>query len=223
MSVACGLRDERGHGIVRACGRAVRRPLGGQVRRPAAGRAAHAQTAALVATDTSLWWFDGYCRIGKMYKAKAVYVQAHCGVEGDVPVTLDADGRPHAGDLGRARPRICSGASKCRALPGSAPLSVTAAPTASVMGHRAFALFWGGRIVSILSFQMLMVAIGWQLYSLTGSALDLGLLRARAIRADAGADPVGRPRRRPLRPSRHPDGVPGRGGALPPRCSCSAP
>ncbi len=38
-----------------------------------------AATSALVATDTSLWWFDGYCRIGKMYKAKAVYVQAHCG------------------------------------------------------------------------------------------------------------------------------------------------
>ena len=44
------------------------------------------------------------------------------------------------------------------------------------MGHRAFALFWGGRIVSILSFQMVMVAVGWQLYTLTGSALDLGLL-----------------------------------------------
>ena len=50
-----------------------------------------AQTAALVATDTSLWWFDGYCRIGKMYKAKAVYVQAHCGGN-DVGVTLDAQG-----------------------------------------------------------------------------------------------------------------------------------
>ena len=36
-------------------------------------------------------------------------------------------------------------------------------------------MFWIGRIVSILSFQMLVVAIGWQLYSLTGSALDLGL------------------------------------------------
>ena len=31
---------------------------------------------------------------------------------------------------------------------------------ASVFGYRAFALFWGGRVVSILSFQMLMVAIG---------------------------------------------------------------
>ncbi|MSP47011.1 MAG: hypothetical protein EXQ83_14475 [Xanthobacteraceae bacterium] len=50
-----------------------------------------AQTAALVATDTLLWWFDGYCRIGKMYKAKAVYVQVHCGAK-DVPVTLDAQG-----------------------------------------------------------------------------------------------------------------------------------
>jgi len=51
-----------------------------------------AETSALVATDTSLWWFDGYCRIGKMYKARAVYVQAHCGSKGDIPVTLDAHG-----------------------------------------------------------------------------------------------------------------------------------
>jgi hypothetical protein len=50
------------------------------------------ETSALVATDSSLWWFDGYCSIGKMYKAKAVYVQAHCGSKGDVPVTLDAQG-----------------------------------------------------------------------------------------------------------------------------------
>jgi hypothetical protein len=56
------------------------------------GQGDTAQTSALVATDTSLWWFDGYCRIGKMYKAKAVYVQAHCGAKGDVPVTLDAEG-----------------------------------------------------------------------------------------------------------------------------------
>ena len=51
-----------------------------------------AATSALVATDTSLWWFDGYCRIGKMYKAKAFYVQVHCGEKGDVSVTLDASG-----------------------------------------------------------------------------------------------------------------------------------
>ena len=51
----------------------------------------NAANSALVATDTSLWWFEGYCRIGKMYKAKAVYVQAHCGGN-DVGVTLDAQG-----------------------------------------------------------------------------------------------------------------------------------
>ena len=27
-----------------------------------------------------------------MYKTKAVYVQAHCGSKGDVPVTLDVQG-----------------------------------------------------------------------------------------------------------------------------------
>jgi hypothetical protein len=49
-------------------------------------------STALVATDKSLWWYDGYCSIGKMYKTKAVYVQAHCWNKGDVPVTLDVTG-----------------------------------------------------------------------------------------------------------------------------------
>jgi MFS family permease len=55
-------------------------------------------------------------------------------------------------------------------------LLVTIAARSTVFGHRAFVFYWVGRIVSILSFQMLMVAIGWQLYSLTGSALDLGIV-----------------------------------------------
>jgi MFS family permease len=55
-------------------------------------------------------------------------------------------------------------------------LTTPGAASPSAFGHRAFALFWFGRVVSILSFQMLMVAIGWQLYTLTDSALDLGLL-----------------------------------------------
>jgi hypothetical protein len=62
-----------------------------------------AATAALVATDTSLWWFDGYCRIGKMYKAKAVYVQAHCS-GGDVSVTLDAAGNGMRVTWGKGKP-----------------------------------------------------------------------------------------------------------------------
>ena len=55
-------------------------------------------------------------------------------------------------------------------------MSETAAPTESVFRHRAFALYWFSRIASILSFHMLVVAVGWQLYELTGSAFDLGLL-----------------------------------------------
>jgi MFS family permease len=53
-------------------------------------------------------------------------------------------------------------------------LSDTPAP--SVFRHRAFALYWFSRIASILSFHMVVVAIGWQLYELTGSAFDLGLI-----------------------------------------------
>ncbi len=63
-----------------------------------------AATSALVATGTSLWWFDGYCLIGKMYKAKAVYVQARCSGKGDVPVTLDAQGNRMRVTWGHAKP-----------------------------------------------------------------------------------------------------------------------
>lgn len=63
----------------------------------------NAATSALVATDTTLWWFDGHCRIGKMYKAKAVYVQAHCA-KGDISVTLDAQGNRMRVTWGGARP-----------------------------------------------------------------------------------------------------------------------
>jgi MFS family permease len=52
--------------------------------------------------------------------------------------------------------------------------TTTAARTA--FSYRPFTMFWIGRIVSILSFQMLVVAIGWQLYTLTGSTLNLGFL-----------------------------------------------
>ena len=39
-----------------------------------------------------------------------------------------------------------------------------------------FALFWSSRVLSTLALHMQSVAIGWQLYALTGSALDLGLV-----------------------------------------------
>ena len=46
----------------------------------------------------------------------------------------------------------------------------------SQLGHAPFALFWSSRVLATLALQMQTVALGWQLYSLTGSALDLGLV-----------------------------------------------
>src|SRR2546426_9121300 len=45
-----------------------------------------------------------------------------------------------------------------------------------VLGHPAFAFLWCSRVLANVAFQMLGVAVGWQLYELTGSALDLGLV-----------------------------------------------
>ena len=46
-------------------------------------------TAALVVNDTSLNWYSGHCRIGKMYKlGQTAYIQARCWDSNDVPVTV---------------------------------------------------------------------------------------------------------------------------------------
>jgi MFS family permease len=42
--------------------------------------------------------------------------------------------------------------------------------------HRPFALYWLSRVASTVALQMQSVAIGWQMYSLTGNPLDLGLV-----------------------------------------------
>ena len=53
-----------------------------------------------------------------------------------------------------------------------------AAPSdrASIFGHRPFALFWTGRVLTTIAFQAQSVAVGWQVYELTNSAFDLGLV-----------------------------------------------
>jgi MFS family permease len=48
--------------------------------------------------------------------------------------------------------------------------------TGSAFRHRDFALFWVSLVTEALALQMAVVAIGWQVYSISGSALDLGLL-----------------------------------------------
>ena len=52
----------------------------------------------------------------------------------------------------------------------------TALSAPSVLRHPAFARFWFARVLSVVAFQIQAVALGWQVYELTGSALDLGLL-----------------------------------------------
>jgi MFS family permease len=47
---------------------------------------------------------------------------------------------------------------------------------ASLFRHRPFVLYWNARIFSAVAFQMIGVAVGWQMYSITGSAFDLGLV-----------------------------------------------
>src|SRR4029079_3660943 len=76
---------------------------------------------------------------------------------------------------GEAERRLSEAGAKTEAERGTR----TEAKTESVFRHRAFALYCSSRIASILSFHMLVVAVGWQLYELTGSAFDLGL-RGRA-------------------------------------------
>lgn len=46
----------------------------------------------------------------------------------------------------------------------------------SVLHHRSFLKVWLARIFSSLAFQMLTVAIGWQMYEITNNAFDLGLV-----------------------------------------------
>lgn len=46
----------------------------------------------------------------------------------------------------------------------------------SLRRHPAFWQFWCSRMATSFAFQMLSVAVGWQIYDLTGSAFDLGMI-----------------------------------------------
>ena len=49
-----------------------------------------------------------------------------------------------------------------------------------MLGHPSFAFLLCSRVLANMGFNMLGVAVGWQLYALTGSALDLGLVGLRS-------------------------------------------
>ena len=54
-------------------------------------------------------------------------------------------------------------------------VSAESAPT-SLLQQRPFVLLWLARLVSTMGYQALTLAIGWQIYELTNSAFDLGLV-----------------------------------------------
>lgn len=54
--------------------------------------------------------------------------------------------------------------------------SSSSAPADSLFQHRSFVAFWLARTTSSFGFQMLSIAVGWQIYSITGRAWDLGLI-----------------------------------------------
>ena len=56
------------------------------------------------------------------------------------------------------------------------PPASAAADSTSLVEHRSFVLFWFARVAAMVAHQMLAVGVGWQIYALTGSALDLGLV-----------------------------------------------
>ena len=51
-----------------------------------------------------------------------------------------------------------------------------AAPSPGIARSRGFQRFWGARVLSSASFQMLAVAMGWHIYAITHSAFALGLV-----------------------------------------------
>ena len=55
-------------------------------------------------------------------------------------------------------------------------MSAIASPTPGLLQQRSFVLLWLARVAATMGYQMLAVLIGWKIYEITGSALDLGLV-----------------------------------------------
>ncbi len=49
-------------------------------------------------------------------------------------------------------------------------------PPPALLEHRSFVAYWCARTATNGAYQMQAVAVGWQIYELTGSAFDLGLV-----------------------------------------------
>ncbi len=49
-------------------------------------------------------------------------------------------------------------------------------PPPRLSAERAFVMFWCARVATVAAYMALTVAVGWQIYDMTGSAMDLGLV-----------------------------------------------
>src|SRR5947208_9386437 len=58
----------------------------------------------------------------------------------------------------------------------SLSMSLDDAVPVSLLRHRRFVLYWIARVFAAFAFQMIGVAVGWQIYALTGNPFDLGLV-----------------------------------------------
>ena len=65
--------------------------------------------------------------------------------------------------------------------------SPASSPALSLRHHRPFWRFWSARLLLTGGFQIMGVAVGWQMYTLTGSALDLGLVGLLQFLGNCGA------------------------------------
>jgi MFS family permease len=58
----------------------------------------------------------------------------------------------------------------------SNPSETLSGPHAPLLAHRSFVLFWCARVFSVAAYMALTVGVGWQIYDMTGKAMDLGLV-----------------------------------------------
>ena len=58
----------------------------------------------------------------------------------------------------------------------SAPAETIDARPPALLAHRSYVAYWFARTATNGAYQMQAVAVGWQIYALTGSAFDLGLV-----------------------------------------------
>ena len=79
---------------------------------------------------------------------------------------------------GRPGIRLWSARPATAAADGDPGLCMTdlAAPLPALKRHKPFALFWVMRVATTGAYFMQTVAIGWQIYDMTGNPLDLGLV-----------------------------------------------